>query len=637
MLLVGQTFGDFFIEKELGSGAMGSVYRARYTKDGRQVALKMIAMGLAGNENALARFEREANILKQLKHPNITRLFGTGRYKGTPYFAMEYVDGESLDRVMARRGRYSWEEVVTMGKELCAALQHAHEKGIIHRDLKPSNLMVTKAGKVKLTDFGIAKDVDVTALTGANNTIGTAAYMSPEQCKGERHLTAKSDLYSLGIVFYELLTGQKPFVAESPVDMFLLHVNGEPVRPRRLLPELPVWLDTLVMQLMEKNPNHRPLNAAMVADALAEIETKAMNQASIGQEVANARLVDRPSGIKDLDAKDKEAGLAIRAGAKGKKLKKKFVPVYRQAWFVGGLSAIVGLGLVGGLFVATLPPPADKLYAAIQSTEGDAKKAAIERYLGVYGSQTDETTEKVKALDRSIQARERERVLIRRFGKEFLRKNAEEGEDAEAHKKTMDAFAAESEGELLKAANLWRDLAEKYKNEKDREKALWGWVGEKKLRDLNERQQRVDLVLEKIQKAHTDEKDKISDYTSDAVEQKVIECLLLEELGDFPKARERWLKLAEEINLEVDQRLWFVHATLQARELKDKKEPSEATREAFLRAKIEEAKQNLQSKELFYKRLGRNQLRDIRNLYATEISSLAAIAREAEGVLISAK
>src|SRR5256885_2254042 len=127
-------------------------------------------------------------------------------------------------RVLARRGAFPWDEVVAIGRQLCEALRHAHDKGIIHRDLKPSNLMVLKDGTVKLTDFGIAKDTDVTALTAANNTVGTAAYMSPEQCKGERNLTHKSDLYSMGVMFYELLTGRKPFLAESPIDMFQAHV-----------------------------------------------------------------------------------------------------------------------------------------------------------------------------------------------------------------------------------------------------------------------------------------------------------------------------------------------------------------------------------------------------------------------------
>jgi len=150
------------------------------------VALKFISSALTSNETSMARFEREAEILKQLKHPNIVRLFGAGKHQRIPYYAMEFVEGESLDRVLARRGgKLPWEEVVELGQQLCAALQHAHEQGIIHRDLKPSNLMLLKDGTLKLTDFGIAKDLDVTALTEAHCTVGTASYMSPEQCRGD--------------------------------------------------------------------------------------------------------------------------------------------------------------------------------------------------------------------------------------------------------------------------------------------------------------------------------------------------------------------------------------------------------------------------------------------------------------------
>src|SRR5207249_2297226 len=226
-MLVGKDLGPFRIESELGNGAMGSVYRAVRRDNGQHVAIKVIAYGLLGNETAVKRFEREARILKQLKHPNIVRLIGTGHYKKTPFFIMEYVEGESLDVILERRsslaretlrdrdGRFSWQEVLPLGRQLCDALQHAHSRGIIHRDLKPSNLMILQDGTLKLTDFGIAKDVDVTALTGANVTVGTAAYMSPEQCKGEKTISHKSDLYSLGVVFYELLTGRKPFIKES--------------------------------------------------------------------------------------------------------------------------------------------------------------------------------------------------------------------------------------------------------------------------------------------------------------------------------------------------------------------------------------------------------------------------------------
>src|SRR6185369_6066607 len=182
-------------------------------------------------------------------------------------------------------------------KQVCAALQHAHEKGIIHRDLKPSNLMRLEDGTVKLTDFGIAKDMDVTALTGANATVGTAAYMSPEQCKGDT-VTTKSDLYSLGVVMFELLTGRKPFTAESAIDMFNKHVTEPPPRPNWTLKgsntgEIPTWLETIVLQLMEKKPEHRPLNAEMVGNALDEGMEKFFKGQSAAVEMVQARAGDR--------------------------------------------------------------------------------------------------------------------------------------------------------------------------------------------------------------------------------------------------------------------------------------------------------------------------------------------------------
>src|SRR5438128_3427038 len=172
-MLVGQTLGPLVIERELGSGAMGTVYRARYAQTGQVMAVKIMAPGLADNERSRQRFERELDILKQLSHPHIVRYYGRGKTGRTRFYMMEYVEGETLAEVLERRGRMSWEEAVTLCKQLCSALQHAHEKGVIHRDLKPSNLMVLPNGTLKLTDFGIAKDTEKEALTSANCTVGT--------------------------------------------------------------------------------------------------------------------------------------------------------------------------------------------------------------------------------------------------------------------------------------------------------------------------------------------------------------------------------------------------------------------------------------------------------------------------------
>ena len=323
-MLIGQQIGPFFIERELGSGAMGSVYLARFDRKGTVMpaALKVISLGLLGNDSAMARFTREAAILKQLRHPHIVRLLATGKYRQTPFIAMEYVAGESMDKALLRRVRLSWEESFEYGIQLCDALQHAHEKGIIHRDLKPSNLMITREGVLKLTDFGIAKDTDVTALTGANSTIGTAAYMSPEQCKGVRDLTPRSDLYSLGVVFFELITGRKPFTGESTVDMFMKQVTEKPPRPSRLVADLPPQVESLILHLMEKKPEDRPLDALRVKQTIQDIFTKMEAQASLGAVAAGARRIDRPLGDQPLTDEDREAARALTGKKKRKQEKK---------------------------------------------------------------------------------------------------------------------------------------------------------------------------------------------------------------------------------------------------------------------------------------------------------------------------
>lgn len=368
MMLVGQTIGPFEIEKELGSGAMGTVYRARYTKNDRSVAIKVIAPGLGDNERVQQRFEREAEILKQLKHPNIVRLLASGKYHRSPFYAMEFIEGEPLDAVLQRKGRFAWDEVIGIGKQICAALQHAHVNGIIHRDLKPSNLMHEKSGVLKLTDFGIAKDTDVTGLTSANSTVGTAAYMSPEQCRGERNLTPKSDLYSLGILMYELLTGQKPFQAENAMDMFIQHVQGTFDRPAKLFPEIPIWLDNLVCQCMEKRPEQRPADAATVASALDDVISKVESRKSAGEEVA-VRIAKKSKSKADRDAAEAMVGSRVRK----KKKRPDEEGSSKQTYLTAGLLSLVLLGLIGALIYVLQPPGPEKLLAQGNETlaEGD--------------------------------------------------------------------------------------------------------------------------------------------------------------------------------------------------------------------------------------------------------------------------
>jgi serine/threonine-protein kinase len=489
IMLVGKQFGPFTIDRELGSGAMGTVYRGRYTKSGQVMAIKVMAPGI-GSTNAAAqdRFEREITILKQLNHPNIVRFFGAGKQQGARYFAMEYVEGESLDRVMSRRGRMTWEEVVALGQQLCSALQHAHEQGIIHRDLKPSNIMVLSDGTLKLTDFGIAKATDLEGLTATNCTVGTAAYMSPEQCKGQRDIGHKSDLYSLGILFYELLTGQKPFRADNAMEMFLQHVQGTFERPSRLVLDIPVWLDTLVCQLMEKQPEKRPLDAHMVANTLDTIQEKVEAQQSAGVEAVRRRIIDRSSVQNRPDEDDREAARILITGKGKAKRKKAGKKPYQQVW-LQAVGILLLLAVAGSLlYLALRPPSADKLYEqarrVMQTGDVEAQEkaletgGAIERFLKYYGSRDDDRTREVRGWQDQIEIARKQRLVDNYVQKERSRSPLKVQAQDEIEKAAFAAALAEDDGDRDKAFDRWQQV-------KQTGSPAWSLLADKHLEELN--------------------------------------------------------------------------------------------------------------------------------------------------------
>jgi len=644
-MLVGQTVGPFLIEKELGSGAMGAVFRARYQQADEKlppvVALKVILFGLSGNESALARFRREAEILKQLRHTNIVRLFATGKFRDTQFFAMEYIDGESLDRRLHTFSRFPWEEVVVLGKQLCDALQHAHEKGIIHRDLKPSNLMVMKNNTLKLTDFGIAKDTDVTALTGANNTIGTAAYMSPEQCKGVKELTGKSDLYSMGIVFYELLTGKKPFEAESPLDMFMAHVHNDFIRPRFLQPEIPVWLDVLVCQMMEKEPNKRPLDAAMVKRSLEELEQKEQEKRSAGVDVANARVLDKDKLLASgpLSEQDKEAVRVIRASSRKKKVKKKVTPIYRKTWFVAVVSAFWVFVVLGGIWFLTRPDSPEKMLARIEAASTpEARRKFIDDYTSSYPNRSDDFSKRVKDLDREEKVKLRELVLLKRHGRTNLRDNPDDGENKAAYQTTMSAIGYENDGNLVSARQNWAELSEKYSKDAVPEQAMWGWHADRRIARL-EKLRQDDAGLAKM--IETDRIDDRDSSVSDELSKRTLEATRTEMLGDLTLARDRWKKLRDDLGGKHEDRQTMLLAARHFRDLAAASEFKENERankideellaiaEGFKRAaeETDPVAQRVERRDL------RNRARAVRDVYRTGTTEMARLAERADKLL----
>jgi serine/threonine-protein kinase len=202
----------------------------------------------------LKRFEREIDILKRLTHPNIVKYYGGGTHQGQRWYAMELVDGGSLQDILKKKKRLSWDQAVQVGRQLCAALEVAHNAGIIHRDLKPANLFVTKKGKIKLGDFGIARDTEATALTAAGKTVGTYAYMAPEQIQGNVPISRKTDLYATGCLLYEVLTGQTPFVADNPAEMLMQHLNDDPYDALAVHTELTEILQKAQQVVSEVSP-----------------------------------------------------------------------------------------------------------------------------------------------------------------------------------------------------------------------------------------------------------------------------------------------------------------------------------------------------------------------------------------------
>jgi eukaryotic-like serine/threonine-protein kinase len=279
--LVGEKLGSFRIESVVGSGAMGVVYRSTNEKNGRVAAVKVVSTEFAQGGKIRDRFDREAAILQQFRHPNIVRFLAVGRFRGTAYLAMEFVEGSTLEKAILERGSLPWLEVVDLGIQVCDALQYAHQNGVVHRDLKPSNLMLTADGKLKLTDFGIAKDLDKTALTGTGRTLGTAAYMAPEQIRGTPSVSHKTDLYALGVVLYQLLVGKPPFEGGTPVVLMHSHLNEPAPRPSARIQEIPKVLDELVVNLMAKSPTDRPWDAAAVGFKLTELREKVDKGGSI--------------------------------------------------------------------------------------------------------------------------------------------------------------------------------------------------------------------------------------------------------------------------------------------------------------------------------------------------------------------
>jgi predicted Ser/Thr protein kinase len=271
--MIGERLGKWVLFKELGRGGMGCVYLAQEELTGRKAALKVLSPELSQEGAFLYRFQREIEILGTLEHPHIVRFYESGCENGYYFYAMEYVEGQSLDEILAAQGRLSWHEVLDIAEQVCPALRHCHDHGVIHRDLKPANLLRTTDGVIKLTDFGIAKLFASTHLTATGGVVGTAEYLSPEQAAGKT-VGKRSDLYCLGAVLYALLTGRPPFSGKSYVELLHKHRYNRCDSPRAIVPEIPEEIDEMICQLLEKEPDKRPRDCFVFGKQLARLRRR---------------------------------------------------------------------------------------------------------------------------------------------------------------------------------------------------------------------------------------------------------------------------------------------------------------------------------------------------------------------------
>jgi serine/threonine protein kinase len=250
--------GEFEIISELGRGGMGAVYKAREVSLDRVCALKLLPAHMAHDASLVTRFKREAQACAKLDHPNIVRAYRVGEAENTHYFAMEFIEGSSVEKVI-EKGPMPIDKAVDIIRQVGKALAHAHKAGMIHRDIKPGNILVTKDGVAKLADLGLVREMnaDMTRVTQSGTGMGTPAYMPPEQATGAKNADARSDIYALGATMYHMVVGDVPYKGDSAYDVVKMHMEGRLKSPRARRPDVPSWLDLVILKMMQKKPENR--------------------------------------------------------------------------------------------------------------------------------------------------------------------------------------------------------------------------------------------------------------------------------------------------------------------------------------------------------------------------------------------
>ena len=307
------------ILEKIGTGGMAVVYKARCHRLNRLVAIKILKDELAGDEDFRRRFHTESQAVAMLSHPNIMAVYDVSKTGNIDYIVMELLEGITLKQYINRKGLLGWKESLHFAMQICKAILHAHSKGVIHRDIKPQNIMILKDGSIKVADFGIARLIS-TQSTLTQESLGSVHYISPEQAKGG-HVDARTDIYSLGVVMYEMLTSQLPFVGDSPVSVAIQHISAIPLHPRDINPDIPRGLEDITMHAMEPNLSKRYTTAE---EMLLDLEEFRKNPASTFEYVMP---VKSGSTVSDDTRTVPTAGITRAAEQKPRRVQPEPVPV----------------------------------------------------------------------------------------------------------------------------------------------------------------------------------------------------------------------------------------------------------------------------------------------------------------------
>jgi len=375
--LIGSRLGEFDVEALIGRGAMGAVYLARDVNLGRHVALKVLLGSLARSPDIVRQFHQEAQAAAPLKHPGIVRMYTAGVEHGTPYIAMEYVDGEPLDRFLRRKRKISWNIALHIGSQIAEALDCAHAHGIVHRDIKPANVMLDRKGRVRLTDFGIAR-VHSEDSGSPGEVLGTPQYMSPEQVSGGA-VGPASDLFSLGVLLYQMISGELPFRGESSIALVKSICEDSPPRLNRLEAAVPDDVARMVAYLMEKDPSQRPASARVASGLMRRLQKQRGTNTAIADSLTQFLKEEMEPQAFSGAAGTVRKSADSKVGKKAKRVRPSWMTVRNAAHLTAAGLLIVGAFLAGPWTAARArvqaPPPAPRLdLATFQSGNNGSQR-----------------------------------------------------------------------------------------------------------------------------------------------------------------------------------------------------------------------------------------------------------------------